>query len=47
LVICVSQFLTGRRVGRMYDDTVAGGQGQGQKNTVLAKYREFLSGMEE
>jgi len=29
----------------MYDDTVAGGQGQ--KNTVLAKYREFLSGMEE
>jgi len=36
LVICVSQFLVGRRLGRRYDDTVAGGQGLGQKNTVLA-----------
>lgn len=38
LIICVSQFITGRRLGgRMYNDTVAGGQGGlGQKNTVLA-----------
>lgn len=36
LIICVSQFITGRRLGRMYNDTVAGGQGLGQKNTVLA-----------
>lgn len=36
LIVCVSQFLTGRRLGRMYGDTVAGGQGLGQKNTVLA-----------
>ncbi|EGK00366.1 hypothetical protein HMPREF9455_03319 [Dysgonomonas gadei ATCC BAA-286] len=36
LVVCVSQFLVGRRLGRIYDDTVAGGQGLGQKNTILA-----------
>lgn len=36
LVVCVLQFLVGRRLGRRFDDTVAGGQGLGQKNTVLA-----------
>ncbi|MFV0420076.1 MAG: bile acid:sodium symporter family protein [Dysgonomonas sp.] len=36
LIVCVSQFLVGRRLGRIYDDTIAGGQGLGQKNTVLA-----------
>jgi BASS family bile acid:Na+ symporter len=36
LVICVLQFWMGRRIGRKLDDTVAGGQGLGQKNTVLA-----------
>ncbi|MDL2290034.1 transporter [Paludibacteraceae bacterium OttesenSCG-928-F17] len=36
LIICLTQFLTGRRIGRMYDNTIAGGQGLGQKNTVLA-----------
>jgi len=36
LIVCISQFLIGRRLGRMYDDTVAGGQGLGQKNTILA-----------
>lgn len=36
LVICVLQFWIGRRIGRKLDDTVAGGQGLGQKNTVLA-----------
>ncbi len=35
-VICVTQFLVGRRIGRRYGDTVAGGQSLGQKNTVLA-----------
>lgn len=35
LLICVSQFLMGRKIGRKYDDTVAGGQGLGQKNTIL------------
>ena len=36
LVVCVGQFLAGRRIGRTYNDTVAGGQGLGQKNTILA-----------
>ena len=36
LLICVVQFWFGRRIGRKYDDTVAGGQGLGQKNTILA-----------
>ena len=36
LVICVIQFVVGRRIGRLYGDTVAGGQSLGQKNTVLA-----------
>jgi len=36
LVVCVGQFLIGRGIGRHYDDTVAGGQGLGQKNTILA-----------
>jgi len=36
LVLCISQFLIGRGIGKHYDDTVAGGQGLGQKNTILA-----------
>jgi bile acid:Na+ symporter, BASS family len=36
LVMCVSQFLVGRGIGKHYDDTIAGGQGLGQKNTILA-----------
>lgn len=36
LVACVSQFWVGRRIGRLYDDKIAGGQGLGQKNTILA-----------
>jgi len=36
LVVCVSQFMIGRAIGKKYDDTVAGGQGLGQKNTILA-----------
>lgn len=36
LVICVSQFILGRHIGRHYNNTVAGGQGLGQKNTILA-----------
>lgn len=36
LIVCVGQFLIGRRIGRSYDDTIAGGQGLGQKNTILA-----------
>ncbi len=35
-VVCGLQFWVGRRLGRKFDDTVAGGQGLGQKNTVLA-----------
>lgn len=35
-LICGLQFYFGRKIGRKYDDTVAGGQGLGQKNTVLA-----------
>ena len=36
LVVCLVQFVVGRRIGRRYGDTVAGGQSLGQKNTVLA-----------
>lgn len=36
LVICVIQFYIGRRLGRHYSDTIAGGQGLGQKNTILS-----------
>lgn len=36
LVICVGQFCLGRRLGRQYGDVVSGGQGLGQKNTILA-----------
>lgn len=35
-VVCALQFYYGRKIGRKHDDTVAGGQGLGQKNTVLA-----------
>lgn len=36
LVICLFQFYFGRKIGRKFGRTVAGGQGLGQKNTVLA-----------
>ncbi|MEI7503079.1 MAG: transporter [Paludibacter sp.] len=36
MLMAVSQFLVGRRIGKQYDDTVAGGQSLGQKNTILA-----------
>lgn len=36
LVICVVQFILGRFIGRRYGDPVSGGQGLGQKNTILA-----------
>lgn len=36
LLVCCLQFLIGRKLGRKFNDTVAGGQGLGQKNTVLA-----------
>lgn len=36
LLLCLVQFGVGRRIGRRYGDTVAGGQSLGQKNTVLA-----------
>lgn len=35
-VVCVAQFVAGRRIGRRYGDRIAGAQGLGQKNTVLA-----------
>ena len=36
LVVCVLQFSIGRRVGVYFGDKVAGAQGLGQKNTILA-----------
>ena len=36
MLMAASQFLVGRRIGKHYDDTVAGGQSLGQKNTILA-----------
>lgn len=35
-IICISQFYLGRKLGRRYNDTIAGGQGLGQKNTILS-----------
>lgn len=36
LLCCVVQFFLGRRIGNRYGDKIAGAQGMGQKNTVLA-----------
>lgn len=36
LIICLSLFYIGRRIGRHYGDTISGAQSIGQKNTVLA-----------
>lgn len=36
LLLCVGQFALGRWLGRRHGETVAGGQGLGQKNTILA-----------
>lgn len=36
LLTCVFQFITGRKIGAVCGDKVAGAQGLGQKNTVLA-----------
>lgn len=36
LIICLLQFFFGRKIGTRFGWTVAGGQGLGQKNTVLA-----------
>lgn len=36
LAICLLQFILGRRIGKQFDKVVAGGQGLGQKNTILA-----------
>jgi BASS family bile acid:Na+ symporter len=36
LMICLLQFYFGRKIGRRFGQTVAGGQSLGQKNTVLA-----------
>ncbi|MCH5225092.1 MAG: transporter [Muribaculaceae bacterium] len=36
LAACLIQFKLGRRIGRRFGDSVAGGQSLGQKNTVLA-----------
>lgn len=35
-IICSIQFIVGRRLGRRHGDAVAGAQGLGQKNTLLA-----------
>ena len=36
LVVCCAQFIIGRVIGRRCGDRIAGAQGLGQKNTVLA-----------
>lgn len=36
LAICILQFYLGRKIGKKYKKTITGGQGLGQKNTVLA-----------
>jgi BASS family bile acid:Na+ symporter len=36
LIICVGQFLLGRKIGKHYGDPISCGQGLGQKNMILA-----------
>lgn len=36
LVVCISQFTIGRKLGRRRGDAISGGQALGQKNTILA-----------
>lgn len=36
LIVCLLQFIGGRKIGAKFGRTVAGGQGLGQKNTILA-----------
>ncbi|HPB04976.1 MAG TPA: hypothetical protein PLQ09_02105 [Prolixibacteraceae bacterium] len=36
IVLCIVQFGVGRFTGKLYGETIAGGQSAGQKNTVLA-----------
>ena len=36
LLICVAQFSLGRKLGARFNQTIAGGQSLGQKNTILA-----------
>lgn len=36
LIICLLQFYVGRSIGKMYNNTIVGGQALGQKNTILA-----------
>lgn len=35
-IVCCLQFYIGRKIGSKHGDTIAGGQGLGQKNTILA-----------
>ena len=35
-IICLLQFFLGRKIGNRHHMTIAGGQGMGQKNTILA-----------
>lgn len=36
LIVCLVQFGVGRKIGHKYGDAIVGGQGLGQKNTILA-----------
>ncbi len=36
LLICLLQFILGRKIGSKFNQTITGGQGMGQKNTILA-----------
>lgn len=36
LIVCLVQFSVGRKIGAKYGDAIVGGQGLGQKNTILA-----------
>lgn len=36
LVVCILQFIIGKKIGQHFGETIAGGQALGQKNTILA-----------
>ena len=41
LIVCAWQFVTGKLVGKHYHDYISCGQGNGQKNTLLAIWTAY------
>lgn len=42
MLVCIAQFIVGKWIGYKHDNLIAGGQGLGQKNTVLAIWMALI-----